>query len=97
MLIRAGISWAQTGSICGLSPSQRDKLPTITKKDLLLETECVICLNEIGTDQLARRVPDCNHGFHLECVNVWLSKHPLYPICRAKLDPLLFSSSKKPC
>lgn len=81
----------------GLSPSQLDNLPKITGKDLVLGTECAVCLDEIGPEQPARVVPGCNHGFHLECADTWLSKHPLCPVCRAKLDPLLFSSSQNPC
>ncbi|XP_020237352.1 E3 ubiquitin-protein ligase ATL23 [Cajanus cajan] len=81
----------------GLSPSQLDKLPRITGKDLVLGSECAVCLDEIGAEQPARVVPGCNHGFHLECADTWLTKHPLCPLCRAKLDPAFFSSSENPC
>lgn len=78
----------------GLSPSDLQKLPTITGQDL---PECAVCLDQIGTDQPARVIPGCNHAFHLECADTWLSKHPLCPVCRAKLDPNLFSPSQNPC
>ncbi|KAK7280778.1 hypothetical protein RJT34_25845 [Clitoria ternatea] len=92
---------AKPVSNTGLSPSQLDNLPRIAGKDLVLGTECAVCLDEIGTEQPARLVPGCNHGFHLECADAWLSNHPLCPVCRTKLDPLLFtpshSDNNNPC
>ncbi|XP_017434600.1 E3 ubiquitin-protein ligase ATL23-like [Vigna angularis] len=88
---------AKPVSDAGLSPSQLQKLPSITGKDLLMGSECAVCLDDIATDQPARLVPGCNHAFHVECADTWLSKHPLCLRCRAKLDPTLFSSSENPC
>ena len=76
----------------GLSASELEKLPRITGKELVMGTECAVCLDEIENEQPARLVPGCNHGFHVECADTWLSKHPLCPVCRAKLDPQLFTS-----
>ncbi|KAJ1424184.1 Zinc finger, RING-type [Sesbania bispinosa] len=82
----------------GLSLSELEKLPRITGKELVTGTECAVCLDEIGNDQPARVLPGCNHGFHLDCADTWLSKHPLCPVCRAKLDPNLFTPSENnPC
>ncbi|KAI4336743.1 hypothetical protein L6164_015232 [Bauhinia variegata] len=81
----------------GLSPSELEKLPKITGKELVMGTECAVCLDEIENEQPARLVPGCNHGFHLECADTWLSKNPLCPVCRAKLDTELLSSSENPC
>ncbi|WVY93710.1 hypothetical protein V8G54_032798 [Vigna mungo] len=57
----------------------------LTGKDLLMGSECAICLDDIATDQPARLIPGCNHAFHVECADTWLSKHPTCPLCRAKL------------
>ncbi|KAI4316983.1 hypothetical protein L6164_024900 [Bauhinia variegata] len=81
----------------GLSPSELEKLPKITGKELIMGNECAVCLDEIENEQPARLVPGCNHGFHVECADKWLSKHPLCPVCRAKLDPQLLNSSEIPC
>nr|XP_004499306.1 E3 ubiquitin-protein ligase ATL23-like [Cicer arietinum] len=83
----------------GLSPSDLQKLPTITGKDLLAAPECAVCLDEIGLDQSVRVIPGCNHSFHLECADTWLSRNPLCPVCRAKLDANFFiaSSSLNSC
>ncbi|XP_027356247.1 E3 ubiquitin-protein ligase ATL23-like [Abrus precatorius] len=80
----------------GLSSLELEKLPTITGKELILGTECAVCLDEIENDQPARLVPGCNHGFHVHCADTWLSKHPLCPVCRTKLDPQIFIS-QSPC
>ncbi|XP_021902656.1 E3 ubiquitin-protein ligase ATL23 [Carica papaya] len=71
----------------GLSPSELEKLPKVTGKELVLGTECAVCLDEIEGEQPARLVPGCNHGFHLHCADTWLSNHSVCPVCRAKLPP----------
>ncbi|XP_050233543.1 E3 ubiquitin-protein ligase ATL23 [Mercurialis annua] len=82
----------------GLSPSDLDKLPKMTGKELVLGNECAVCLDEIENEQPARLVPGCNHGFHLECADTWLSKHNVCPVCRSKLDAQFFNASKEnPC
>ncbi|KAK7283754.1 hypothetical protein RIF29_13500 [Crotalaria pallida] len=80
----------------GLSASELDMLPKITGKQLVMGSECAVCLDEIETDQPARLVPGCNHGFHLECADTWLSKNPVCPVCRTKLDSQFFISSSHP-
>lgn len=81
----------------GLSASDLERLPKITGKELVMGSECAVCLDEIESEQQARLVPGCNHGFHVECADAWLSKHPLCPVCRAKLLPQLDSSQNNPC
>ncbi|KAG6783649.1 hypothetical protein POTOM_009312 [Populus tomentosa] len=80
----------------GLSSSELEKLPKVTGKELVLGTECAVCLDDIESEQLARIVPGCNHGFHLECADTWLSKHSVCPVCRAKLDAQFSSASASP-
>ncbi|KAL1542872.1 RING-type E3 ubiquitin transferase [Salvia divinorum] len=77
----------------GLSASDLRKLATVTGKDLVLATDCAICLDKIESEQPARMVPGCNHGFHLQCADAWLSKNPICPLCRAKIAPHLFNSN----
>nr|CAN63658.1 hypothetical protein VITISV_008414 [Vitis vinifera] len=59
----------------GLSASDLDKLPKLAGKDLVVGAECAVCLDEIESDAPARLIPGCNHGFHLQCADTWLSKH----------------------
>ncbi|KAG6631194.1 hypothetical protein CIPAW_13G074300 [Carya illinoinensis] len=45
--------------------------------------ECVICLSPFEEKEIGRKLPKCHHGFHLECIDMWLSSHSNCPICRA--------------
>ncbi|XP_074294044.1 RING-H2 finger protein ATL78-like [Silene latifolia] len=50
-----------------------------------LETECVICLSEFEGEELVRILPKCHHGFHVMCIDKWLSSHSSCPTCRQSL------------
>ncbi|KAJ4702189.1 putative Ring finger protein [Melia azedarach] len=76
----------------GMSASELDQLPKITGKELVLGSDCAVCLDEIETEQPARLIPGCNHGFHLQCADTWLCKHSVCPVCRAKLDTQFFTA-----
>ncbi|KAF8405874.1 hypothetical protein HHK36_007952 [Tetracentron sinense] len=45
-------------------------------------TECVICLSEFAPGELIRVLPKCNHGFHVQCIDKWLTSHFSCPTCR---------------
>ncbi|EOY13774.1 Ring finger protein, putative [Theobroma cacao] len=95
----SGLSSVKQAAKKGLSVSELEKLPNVTGKELVLGTECAVCLDEIEAEQPARMVPGCNHGFHLQCADTWLSKHSVCPVCRAKLEPhqLFDASDENPC
>lgn len=84
----------------GLSTSELEKLPTVTGKELGMGmgtgTECAVCLEEIASEQPARVVPGCHHGFHMQCVDTWLSRNSVCPVCRMKLDAEFFSALETP-
>ncbi|KAK9670570.1 hypothetical protein RND81_13G210100 [Saponaria officinalis] len=48
-------------------------------------TECVICLSEFKEGEKVRILPKCNHGFHVKCIDKWLSSHSSCPTCRQSL------------
>ncbi|CAO2042421.1 unnamed protein product [Urochloa humidicola] len=48
--------------------------------------ECAVCLAELGDGEAARFLPRCGHGFHAECVDLWLRGHTTCPLCRADVD-----------
>lgn len=50
-----------------------------------LATECVICLSEVREGERLRILPKCNHGFHVKCIDKWLSSHSSCPTCRHSL------------
>ena len=81
----------------GLSASELEKMPKVMGKELIMGSECAVCLDEIEDEQPARVVPGCNHGFHVECADAWLSKHLVCPVCRTKLDPQILKPCDNPC
>ncbi|XP_057474656.1 RING-H2 finger protein ATL3-like [Actinidia eriantha] len=71
----------------GLDPSVLKSLPTITfnSKEFTDELECAICLCDLADGEIARILPKCNHGFHVDCIAMWFQSHSTCPICR---DPV---------
>ncbi|KAI5063718.1 hypothetical protein GOP47_0022265 [Adiantum capillus-veneris] len=62
------------------------------------ESQCPICLSEFRHGEKMRVLPLCSHGFHLTCIDAWLSSNPSCPICRFDLTtlPCLHHSNVKP-
>lgn len=51
-------------------------------KDFEEGLECAVCLCELEEGEKVRFLPKCNHGFHLQCINMWFQSHSTCPICR---------------
>ncbi|XP_024532730.1 RING-H2 finger protein ATL72 [Selaginella moellendorffii] len=47
--------------------------------------ECMICLSEFHSSEKIGMLPDCGHGFHRPCIEMWLFTHSNCPICRHSL------------
>lgn len=45
--------------------------------------ECVVCLSVMEEGERGRRLPQCDHAFHVWCIDVWFTAHDTCPICRA--------------
>lgn len=45
---------------------------------------CSICFEGV---QANPRVLPCQHGFHVDCINLWEQGHNTCPTCRAPIDP----------
>ncbi|VVB03510.1 unnamed protein product [Arabis nemorensis] len=43
---------------------------------------CPICLSEYASKETVRFIPECNHCYHVECIDVWLKIHGSCPLCR---------------
>ncbi|CAH8382008.1 unnamed protein product [Eruca vesicaria subsp. sativa] len=48
---------------------------------------CHICLGDFKGNHMLRQLPDCNHLFHLKCVDTWLRLNPTCPVCRTSPLP----------
>ncbi|XVF27158.1 hypothetical protein REPUB_Repub14bG0082500 [Reevesia pubescens] len=44
--------------------------------------ECAVCLCELVEGEKARLLPKCNHGFHVDCIDMWFQSHSTCPLCR---------------
>ena len=52
---------------------------------LYQQTTCVICFENFNNnDQI--RILNCNHYFHDQCINEWLTKNPNCPVCRNDVE-----------
>ncbi|XP_021742433.1 E3 ubiquitin-protein ligase ATL15-like [Chenopodium quinoa] len=47
---------------------------------------CVICQYKFRDGELVRCLPECDHIFHLSCIDKWLTSHKTCPSCRDDLD-----------
>ncbi|XP_065869446.1 RING-H2 finger protein ATL3 [Euphorbia lathyris] len=51
--------------------------------------ECAVCLSDILQGEKARLLPKCNHGFHVDCIDMWFQYHSTCPLCRNSVAPKL--------
>ncbi|WCJ36055.1 RING/U-box superfamily protein [Euphorbia peplus] len=49
--------------------------------------DCVVCLDIFHEGDQCRLLPNCNHFFHLQCIDSWLLKTAVCPICRTRVSP----------
>ncbi|TKY61160.1 RING-H2 finger protein ATL3 [Spatholobus suberectus] len=76
----------------GLDPSVLSSLPVLVfeAKDFKDGLECAVCLSEVVEGEKARLLPKCNHGFHVDCIDMWFQSHSTCPLCR---NPVASSNS----
>lgn len=67
----------------GLDRSLMQSIPTYEfKKAEGNSWECAVCLNEFQEGEKLRVIPHCSHGFHIDCIDVWLRNNANCPLCR---------------
>ncbi|KAI4327864.1 hypothetical protein L6164_020276 [Bauhinia variegata] len=72
----------------GLKKKVLQSLPKFTYIDnsnpskWVATSECAICLAEFAEGDEIRVLPQCGHGFHLNCIDTWLGSHSSCPSCR---------------
>ncbi|KAH7292659.1 hypothetical protein KP509_29G079900 [Ceratopteris richardii] len=49
--------------------------------------DCVVCLTDFQEAESIRMLPRCEHCFHQQCIELWLSAHSTCPLCRRSLLP----------
>ncbi|XP_022976334.1 RING-H2 finger protein ATL8-like [Cucurbita maxima] len=45
-------------------------------------SDCAICLAEFAIGDEIRVLPQCGHGFHVSCIDMWFRSHSSCPSCR---------------
>ncbi|XP_058111053.1 RING-H2 finger protein ATL2-like [Magnolia sinica] len=70
--------------IDGLDSSVIASLPSFVYKPDSGENgmECVVCLSMLEEDDKGRILPNCQHAFHADCIDMWLLSRSTCPICR---------------
>lgn len=79
----------ETGNTGGMSRDLINKIPTIWFSDSTnsdQETDrscCSVCLQDFGSRQFVRALPQCHHIFHVRCIDSWLQRNASCPLCRS--------------
>ncbi|CAH9087606.1 unnamed protein product [Cuscuta europaea] len=70
------------------APDLMDRLPCLSYSSSsgLMAKDCAICLDSFKEDERCRKLPACNHLFHMKCVDSWIGKVPNCPICRTRVE-----------
>lgn len=68
----------------GLDAAVLGEIPVVvfTAANFKEGLECAVCLSELGEGEKARLLPRCNHGFHVDCIDMWFKSNSTCPICR---------------
>ncbi|KAK7258388.1 hypothetical protein RIF29_23962 [Crotalaria pallida] len=71
----------------GLDPLVLKSLPVLMFQSSQEEEfkdglECAVCLCEVAEGEKVRLLPKCNHGFHVDCIDMWFQSHSTCPLCR---------------
>lgn len=69
-----------------LDPSVLNSIPVITYSSKDKEMECAVCLSETVEGDKIRILPKCNHGFHVDCIDMWFQSNSTCPICRNEVS-----------
>jgi len=81
----------ETGSTGGMSRDLIDRIPKMrfsAASNCDQETDsscCSVCLQDFGVQQFVRALPQCQHVFHVRCIDNWLLRHASCPLCRASV------------
>ncbi|KAJ9535830.1 hypothetical protein OSB04_un001021 [Centaurea solstitialis] len=89
-----------TSKDTGIKKKALKTFPTVCYREGLklpgLDKECVICLSEFVFEEVIKVLPKCNHGFHVRCIDKWLSSHSSCPTCRHSLKETCECSKTSP-
>ncbi|KVH97210.1 hypothetical protein Ccrd_000682 [Cynara cardunculus var. scolymus] len=77
----------------------RHQFPIFTvKRNVTAATKplyCAVCLHDIDGGQRYRRLPQCHHCFHVNCIDTWLQSQSTCPLCRNQVPLHLLPRKQK--
>ena len=91
-LSSSATSDVKTMMIPGLTHKQIQTLPTVfqlKKEDDIVGVElrsCAICLMDMIQEDIVRRLLDCQHEFHVICIDPWLLRKAVCPLCQRRVN-----------
>ncbi|KAL2897898.1 RING-H2 finger protein ATL73 [Bienertia sinuspersici] len=56
-----------------------------SNNNVIMSTDCMICLGEFMEGEKIKVLPKCKHGFHSKCIDTWLLSNSTCPTCRQSL------------
>jgi len=78
----------KVGSVSkGLTKAQIKKIPRFIyqkNKHKNIESKCVVCQYEFKNGENITQL-NCGHAFHTDCVDTWLSKNKVCPMCHKEI------------
>lgn len=89
------LNMVQRNSIIGTKRMSAEDLKMLPCFDYMANKEkgssspmdCAVCLENFKAGDKCRLLPNCGHSFHAQCVDSWLLKTPICPICRTSANP----------
>ncbi|XP_040986531.1 RING-H2 finger protein ATL40-like [Juglans microcarpa x Juglans regia] len=59
----------------------------VAEKGNTSSVDCAVCLENFKMGDQCRLLPNCRHSFHVQCIDSWVLKTPVCPICRTCANP----------
>ncbi|KAL0339157.1 UNVERIFIED_CONTAM: RING-H2 finger protein ATL60 [Sesamum angustifolium] len=50
---------------------------------------CAICLSDVCGGDRYRKLPECGHCFHAQCIDAWFKSHSTCPLCRTQVPQMI--------
>ncbi|KAK4416110.1 RING-H2 finger protein ATL3 [Sesamum alatum] len=50
---------------------------------------CAICLSDVCGGDRYRKLPECGHCFHAECIDAWFKSQSTCPLCRTQVPEMI--------
>ncbi|KAK4416109.1 RING-H2 finger protein ATL64 [Sesamum alatum] len=50
---------------------------------------CAICLSDVRSGDRYRKLPECGHCFHAQCIDAWFKSQSTCPLCRAQVPQMI--------